>query len=268
MEGKNIAIEYRWADGNFEALPRLADELVRMKVDVLVTSSTLGVLAAKKATQTIPIVAASVGDPVATGIVTNLARPGGNITGSAIFSTNEAAKRLELIKDAFPDVQKVAVLVNLANPLWVKSGIPLLQKAAAKLSVELQVVDVRAAADIEPAFADIAKRRADAVLIFEDPLLTSESRRLAALATRHRLRAVGPVAYAEAGGLIGNGTNQVEMFRRAAVFVDQILKGTKPGDIPFQQASRFEIVVNQNAATALDVALPKQVLFRADRIIE
>jgi putative ABC transport system substrate-binding protein len=268
IEGKNITMEFRWAEGNFETLPGLAEDLVRSKVDVLITSSTLGALAAKKATQTIPIVLATVGDPVVTGIVTNLARPGGNITGSAIFSTDEVAKRLELLKDVFPDIRRVGVLANLASPLWTKSGIPLLEKAAAKLAVELQVVDVRAAVALEGAFSTLVKHRADAVLIVEDPLLTSEARKLAALATRHRLRAVGPVVYAEAGGLIGNGTNQLVLFRHAATFVDQIIRGAKPGDIPIQQASRFELVVNLNAASALGLTLPRRLVYRADRVIE
>ena len=268
VEGKNIAIEVRWLEGDFEQLPALASELVNLKVDVLVTVSTPGAMAAKKATQTVPIVLASVGDPVATGVVSNLARPGGNITGLAIFTNEEAAKRLELLKDAFGDVRRVGVLVNRANPLWVKSGIPLLQKAARNMNLDLELADVRSTADLELAFATITKSQADALLVFEDPVLTSEARKIAALAVRYRMRAIGPVAFAEAGGLIGNGTNQLEQFRRAAGFIDKILKGAKPGDLPMEQAARFELVLNMNTATAIGVSFPKALQFRADRIIE
>ena len=268
VEGKNIALEFRWADGDYERVPRLAEELVRLKVDVLVTYTTPGAMAAKNATRTIPIVLAGSGDPVSTGIVSNLARPGANITGLAMFTPDEMAKRLELMKDTFPHVRRVAALVNLANPLGLKTTVPAIEQAARKLHIELQIVDARSVADFENAFATMVDRGAEGVVIFEDALFSGEARKLAALALRHRLPAIGQVVFAEAGGLMGNGTNQLELFRRAAFFVDQIIKGAKPGDLPIQQASRFELIVNLNTASALGVTIPKQVLFRADRIIE
>ena len=268
IEGKKIAIEFRWADGDYDRLPGLAEELIRQKVDVLVTYSTPGAIAAKKATQSIPIVLASVGDPTSTGVVTNLARPGGNVTGFAIFTPEETAKRLELLRDALPHVQRVALLANSRNPLYTKAVVPIIQKAAKKLNLELQVVYAGAVADFEGAFAAMANERADSVVLFEDPLFSAEAGKLAALAMLHRLPAVGQVVFADAGGLIGNGANQLELFRRTAGFIDQIFKGAKAGDLPMQQASRFELVVNLNTATALGITLPKQLLFRADRIIE
>jgi len=267
-EGKNVAIEFRWADGDYERLPGLAEELVRLKVDVLVTYATPGAMAAKNATRTIPIVLASVGDPVSTGVVTNLARPGANITGLSIFTPDEGAKRLELLKDAFPQIRRVAVLLNGANPLGSKTGIPVIEQAAKKLNLELHMVDARSVGDFETAFATMVEKRVEGLVVFEEAMFTGEARKLAALALRHRLPAIGQVAFAESGGLMGNGANQLELFRRAAGFIDQILKGAKAGDLPIQQASRFELVVNMNTATALGVTVPKALLFRADRIIE
>ena len=267
-EGKNVAIEFRWADGDYERLPGLAEELVRLKVDVLVTYATPGAMAAKNATRTIPIVLASVGDPVSTGVVTNLARPGANITGLSIFTPDEGAKRLELLKDAFPQIRRVAVLLNGANPLGSKTSIPIIEQAAKKLNLELHMVDARSVGDFENAFATMVEKRVEGLVVFEEAMFTGEARKLAALALRHRLPAIGQVAFAESGGLMGNGANQPELFRRAAGFIDQILKGAKAGDLPIQQASRFELVVNMNTATALGVTVPKALLFRADRIIE
>jgi putative ABC transport system substrate-binding protein len=268
IEGKNIAMEFRWADGDYARLPGLADELVRAKVDVLVTYSTPGAMAAKNATRMIPIVLASVGDPVSTGIVTNLARPGANITGLSIFTPGEMAKRLELLKDAFPHIRRVAVLLNGANPLGSKTSLPVIEQAARKLGLELHVVDARGVGDFEKAFATMVDKRVEGLVVFEEAMFTGEASKLAALALRHRLPAIGQVAFAESGGLMGNGANQLELFRRAAGFIDQILKGAKAGDLPVQQASRFELVVNMNTATALGITLPKQLLFRADRTIE
>ena len=268
VEGKNITYEFRWADNDYERLPGLAEELTRSKIDVLVTYSTPGAMAAKKATQTIPVVLAVVGDPLASGVVPSLARPGGNITGSAIFAASETAKELELLKDAFPHMQRIAVLGNPDNPQWSKAARPIILRGARKLDVELQIVEVRAAQDLDGAFAAMAERRAEGLVVFEDPVLNAEARKVAALALRHRLPAVGPGSFAEAGGLLGYGANLLELYRRAAVIVDKILKGAKPGELPIQQASRFELVINQNTATALGISLPKQLLFRADRIIQ
>jgi len=268
VEGKHYSLEFRWADGDYQRLPKLAEELVRSKVDLLVTYASAGALAAKKATQTIPIVLASVGDPLTSGVVKNLARPGGNVTGSAIFTLEETTKRLELLRDTFPRIRRVAVLINFSNPLASKAGAHDVEQAARKLNLEAHAVDARAPAEFEKAFEVMATRRAESLIVFEDPMFTGEAGKLAALAVRHRLPSVGQVAFAEAGGLIGNGTNQLELFRRAAFFIDRIFKGAKPGDLPIEQSSRFELVVNMNTAAALGVTLPKQILFRADRVIE
>jgi putative ABC transport system substrate-binding protein len=267
VEGKDMALEFRWADNDYERLPGLAEELVRSKVDVLVTYSTPGAFAAKKATRSIPIVLASVADPVGSGLVKSLRQPGGNITGSSIFTMDETAKRLELLKDAFPQVRRVAVLNNPGNASSRAAG-PLVEKVARRLQLDARIVDVRVAADLERTFSTLAGADVQAVVIFEDPLFTGEASKIAALALRYRMIAIGAVSFAEAGGLIGNGTNQLFQFRRAADYVDKVLKGANPGELPIQQAALFEIVLNMNTATALGVSIPKTLQFRADRIIE
>lgn len=267
VEGKNIVIEFRWGDNDYERLPGLAEELVRARVDVLVTASTPGAMAAKKATQTIPIVLASVGDPVSTGVVSNLPRPGGNVTGLAMFTPDEMGKRLELLKDAFPGIRRVAVLVNPDN-LGVKPSIAKVREVAGRAKIDVQFVQARSAADFEKAVAAMVEHKAEAVAVYEDPIFTTEARKLVALTIRHRLPTIGQVSFAEAGGLIGNGVNQLELFRRAAGFVDKIFNGAKAGDLPIQQPARFELVVNTSTATALGVTLPKAFLFRADRLVE
>ena len=266
-EGKNTVIEFRWANGNAERLPALAAELVAANVDVLVTATTQGALAAKGATKTVPIVLASVGDPVSTGVVMSLARPGVNITGSAMFAADETVKRLELLRDALPRTRRVVVLINPGNPLW-KHAVERIAQNAASQKLEVEFLEARSAAQLDGAFSAIAQKRPDAVVIVEDSLFTAEAGKLAALALQHRLPSIGHLPFAEAGGLIGNGANQVELFRRAAVFVDKILRGAKPEDLPIEQASRFELVVNLKTAKALGIALPKQFLFRVDRQIE
>lgn len=267
VEGRNMLLEIRWAEGDYDRLPGLADELVRLKMDLLVTYGTPGAIAAKNATRSIPIVVASASDPVATGIVPSLARPGGNLTGMSVFSPAETAKRLELLKDAFPQVRRVALLMNSANPAS-KPALGRIQKVAAELHLQLQVVEVRGSADLAKAFAAMAEKGAEGVVLFEDPFFTGEGAKIAALAIQHRLPSIGQVSYAEAGGLMGNGANQPELFRRASGYIDRILRGARPADLPIEQASRFELIVNMNTATALGVSLPQTVQFRADRIIE
>jgi putative ABC transport system substrate-binding protein len=267
VEGRNLVIDFRWAEGDLARLPALADELVRLKPDVIVTATTPGAMAAKRATQSIPVVLASVGDPVSTGLVSSLARPGGNLTGSSLFTADESAKRVELIKDALPRVQRVALLVNPSNPLWAGS-VEEVARVAGILKIEVQRIEARAPGELERAVAAAVEKRADALVVVEDSLFTGEAGRLAGLALRHRLPAIGQVVFADAGGLIGNGTNQVVLFRRAGTFVDKILKGAKPADLPIEQATRFELVVNLKTAKALGISLPKALLFRADRIIE
>jgi putative ABC transport system substrate-binding protein len=267
VEGRNIAIDFRWADGDLERLPQLAAELVQLKPDVIVTATTPGAMSAKRATQSVPVVLASVGDPVSTGLVRSLARPGGNLTGSSLFTADESAKRLELIRDALPRTKRVAILVNPTNPLW-EASVQAVQRVGRNLKLEIQRIEARTPADFEPALAAAVERRADALIVVEDSLFTGEAQKLAQLALKHRLPAIGHVVFADAGGLIGNGTNQLVLFRRAAVFVDKIFRGAKPADLPIEQATRFELVVNLRTAKALGVSLPKQVLFRADKLIE
>jgi putative ABC transport system substrate-binding protein len=267
VEGRNMVLEIRWAEGNYERLAGLADELLRLKIDVLVTYGTPGGMAAKKATRTVPVVLASASDPVVTGIVASLARPGGNITGTSVFSPTETAKRLELLKDAFPQIRRVALLTNSDNLAW-KPAMATIEKVASGLQLSLQLVEVRTVDDFPRAFAAMVEHGAEAVVLFEDPFFTGEAGKIAALAIRHRLPSIGQVTYAEAGGLIGNGANQLELFRRAGGYVDRILKGAKPADLPIEQAARFELIVNMNTATALGVSISKALRFRADRIIE
>jgi putative ABC transport system substrate-binding protein len=268
VEGKNLAIEYRWAEGKYERLPELAAELVRLKVDVIVTHGDPGILAAKTATTTIPIVFAIAGDPVASGFVASLARPGGNVTGMVGFNPEVSAKRLELLKDAFPRARQVAVLLNPDNPGNVRSYFPAMEATAKSLKLALQPFWVRGPGDIDSAFAAMAKRRVDAVASGDDPVLIVTARATANLAAKMRLPSIGGTEFAEAGGLMAYGANRLELFRRAAYFVDRIFKGAKPADLPVEQATRFELVLNQKTAKALGIQFPERVLARANRVIE
>ncbi len=268
VEGKNLVIEFRWAEGNFERLPQLAAELVRFKVDVLVTAGTPAILAAKSATTTIPIVMASGGDPVATGLVASLARPGGNVTGMAGFSPELMVKRLELLRDVFPRVRQVAVLFNPENPTHIKIVLPVMEAAARSLKLELHQFGARGPGEFDSAFAAMATRRVDAVVTSQDAMLTDNAGAIANLAARMRLPSVGPSEFADAGGLLAYGTNRLEFFRYAATFVDKILKGAKPADLPVEQATRFETVVNLKTAKALGITIPQSFLLRTDRVIE
>jgi putative ABC transport system substrate-binding protein len=267
VEGKNLVIEARYAEGKYDRLPRLAAELVNLKVDVLLTSGTPGSLALKGATATIPIVVTSIGDIVTSGLVTNLPRPGGNITGSTYFSLELYAKRLELLKDGFPRVRKVALVLNpenlSSNPIHVTS-----QKAAKTLKLELRRFDVSRPQELKNVFAEITKYRADAAVIHQDAMLIANAETFADLATKARLISIGFPEYAEIGGLMGYGIDQADQYRRAAVFVEKIFKGTKPGDIPIEQASKFELVANRKTAKAIGVKFPDLILQRVDKVID
>jgi len=267
VEGSNIVIEYRWADGKYDRLPELAAELLRLKVDVLVTHGTPGVSAAKRATTTIPIVFAAVADPVTNGLVASLSRPGGNATGCSYFASELHAKRLELLKTALPRIAVVAALLNPDNP----SIVPLLRETrteAALNKVALRQFDVRSAGEIDSVFSRMAGRSVDAVVIFDDPMLIANRKAIAEAAAKHRIPSIGQKEFAEAGGLIGYGQILVELFRRAAYFVDRILKGAKPADLPVEQANTFELVINMKTAKALGIEIPNSILLRAARIIE
>ncbi len=268
VEGKNIVIEFRWAEGNYERLPDLAAELVRLKADIIVTHTVAGILAAKAATTTIPIVMGTSGDPVTTGLIASLARPGGNVTGMAGFSPEATVKRLELLKDAFPRTRQVALLWNPDNPGYIKRNLPGMEVAAASLKLELHHFEARGPGEFDSAFTAMAKRRVDAVVLGEDAVLIGNAGAITKLAAKIRLPLVGPIEFAEAGGLMAYGANRRELFRRAATFVDKILKGAKPADLPVEQATRFETVVNLKTAKALGVKFPQLVLVRADRVIE
>jgi len=268
VEGQNIAIEYRWAEGKYERLPDLAAELVRLKVDVIVTEAPPAPEAAKQATSTIPIVFAVTGDPVAEGLVASLARPGGNITGLASIAPEVVGKQLELLKEVAPKVSRVAVLQNPSN----QGHPPMLRQAegaARALGVQLHILQARTPLEIEAAFAAMRRQRAGGVLVLRDPLFNAQRAQIAALAAKSRLPAVyGHREAAEAGGLMAYGASSPHMFRRAATYVDKILKGAKPADLPVEQPTRFELVINMKTARALGLTIPPSVLVRADQVIQ
>jgi len=267
VEGQNLSIEYRWANGQYERAPELAAELVRLKIEVLVTHGTPGTRAAKGATTTIPIVMATAGDAVLVGLVASLARPGGNITGSTFFNPELAAKRLELLRETLPRVTRVARLVNPDNPAMgpVFQG---MEPTAKSLKLELESIEVRGPADFERAFKTMADKHVGGVVILEDGMINANIQAIAALAAGLRLPSIGITEFAQAGGLMAYGVSLSDMYRRAAVFVDKILKGAKPGDLPIERATKFETVLNQKAARAMGITFPRSVLVRADRLIE
>jgi putative ABC transport system substrate-binding protein len=267
VEGKNIRIEYRWADGKYERLPDLAGELVGLRVDVLVTFGTSGAIAAKQTTLTIPIVMAGTGDAVATGLVASLARPAGNITGLTLFIPELMAKRLELLKEAVPRAGRAAVLVhpdNAANAPVLKA----MESTARSLNVELQRFEARRPSEFDSAFSSMAKSRVDVVVVTDDPLFNANAGAIANLAVKKRFPAAGPEEFVGAGGSIGYSVNFPNMFRRAAYFVDKILKGAKPADLPVEQPTKFELVINMKTAKALRLTIPQSLLVRADEIIQ
>jgi len=265
-EGKNIVIHYRWAEGRYDRLPELAAELVKLNVDVLVTHSTPGARAAKHATSTVPIVVAAVIDPVDTGLVASLARPGGNLTGLTFFVFEIYAKRVELIREAIPTLMRAAVLINPANPGQFM-GIPVMQRTASALGVELVFLEIKARDDIAPAIA-MATRRAQALVAIEEPLTISNAKQIADLALQNRLPVIGFKPQAEAGALIEYGADLADLYSRSAAFVDKILKGTSPADLPVEQATKFELVVNLKTAKAIGIELPTSILLRANEVIE
>ncbi len=271
VEGRNVVIEYRSAEGKFERLPALAAELVALKVDVIVTSSTEGVLAAKQATRTLPIVIAAVGDPVASGLVTSLARPGGNVTGLSALSPELVEKGLELLKQAVPRVSRVAVLWQPGG-LGERTEQDILKAAdvaGRALGVRLQVVEVRGPADFDRAFSDMTRARAGALAVLPGTMFIIERRRLVDLAAKNRLPAVYPLReFVDAGGLMAYGASLADLFRRAAIYVDKILKGAKPADLPVEQPTKFELVINLKTAKALGLTIPPSVLGRADEVVQ
>jgi len=269
VEGRNVVIEFRFAEGRYDRLNELAAELVRLKVDVIVTHSVPGALAAKRATATspIPVVMTNVADAVGAGIVPDLARHGSNITGDTFFVPELAAKRLELLKDAIPRLRRVAVLVNPDNAATDRA-IQAMEIAAKSLNVALLRFDVRGPAELDDAFAAIAKQNVDALAVVEDIVLIQNHERIAEWAVKQRLPSISFVEYAEKGGLFGYGANYLALYRRAAFFVDRILKGTKPAQIPIERPAKFEFVINMKTAKALGLVIPAAIELRADQKIE
>jgi len=271
-EGRNLVIEFRWADGNYDQLPELAAELVRLKVDVLVTHAILPLRAAMNATTTIPIVTATSGDLVGQGIVTNLARPGGNMTGEIFFVVELAAKRVQLLRDALPRLTQVGVLLDAFAGTGAGSGAALFVQAmettARAVNLTLHFFPVLGPREFEAAFAAMFQQRVGAVAIPDSPMFISNPTVLSELAAKRKLPSIGPVDFALAGGLMSYGVDFPAMWYRAATFVDKIFKGTNPGDIPIEQANRFEMIVNMKTASALGLKIPQSILVQATKVIE
>ena len=267
VEGKTIAIEYRYAEGLTNPLPDLVADLVRVNVEIIVTSSTPATLALKNGTKTIPIVFVAVSDPVGSGLVVSLARPGGNLTGLSNQLVDLVGKELELLKQAVPKIARVTVLGSTANPDRAELRKPI-EVVARSLGVQLQVVDIGEPKDLDGAFSQMTKGRADAVLLRGGALLTDQRIRIAELAARNRLPTIRwDIPFAEAGGLMSYGPSSADMFRRAATFVDKILKGARPADLPIEQPTKFELVINLKTAERIGLTISPNVLARADRVI-
>src|SRR5215813_3986643 len=267
IETRSIAIEYRWAGGRNERYAEIASEFVRLKVDVIVTWGTAPVVAAKRATAVIPIVFTTAGDPVATGLVASLARPGGNVTGLSNQIPDLAGKRLELLREIIPDLRRLAILSNIGSPIgMLETGE--VQAAARTLGLEVLPLEIRRAEDIAPAFESL-KGRAQALYVVAEPLIGSSRVRINTLALGARLPTLhGLREYVEAGGLMSYGPNAPDLFRRSADIVDKILRGTKPRDIPVEQPTKFELMINVTTAKAIGLSVPESFLSRADEVIE
>jgi putative ABC transport system substrate-binding protein len=268
VEGKNISIEYRHAEGRSDRLPHLAADLARLKVDIIVAAGGTPALAAQKATKAIPIVMTAVADPVALGLVESLARPGGNVTGLSQMNPHLAGKRLELLKEMIPRLSRVAVLWNPqlknATLTWKEIQLP-----ARQLGVELLSLEVRSPNEFDKAFEDATRARARALFIVGDAMVVTNLKRIADLAAKSRLPSIFNISdFADAGGLVTYGPDRSDMYRRAATFVDKILKGAKPGELPVEQPTKFELVINLKTAKAIGLAIPQELLLRADRVIE
>ena len=266
-EGRTVAIEYRWAEGRSDRFAEISAEFVRLKVDVIVTHNTPPTLAAKKATAVIPIVFATAGDPVGSGIVTSLARPGGNVTGLSSQAADAAGKKLGLLREVIPGLRRLAVFADVGNPFAVVDAAEI-EKAARPLGIEVMRSEMRVAEDIDPAFQAL-KGRAQALYVVAVPLLFVNRVRINTMALAARLPTLHSVGeYVEAGGLMSYGPNWPDMWRRAADVVDKILRGTKPADIPVEQPSTFDLVINLKTAKALGLTIPPSLFARADQVIE
>jgi ABC-type uncharacterized transport system substrate-binding protein len=267
-EGLNVVIEYRWAEGRNDRAAEFAAEFVRGKVDVIVTTGTPAALAAKRATSAIPIIITTVADPVGSGLVASLARPGGNITGLSIRQADLSGKRLEFLREVMPALRRLAILFNVSNPNAVPE-IGEIQAAARTLGLEASPFKIRRAEDIARAFEALVKHRSEAVYVVGDPLITANRIRISTLALGARLPTTSASReFVEAGGLMSYGPNFPDLFRRAADYVDKVLRGTKPADLPVEQPTKFELIINLITAKALGLSVPPVLLARADEVIE
>ncbi len=268
IEGQNVGLDSRYTNGKLERLPQLAADLIRLKVDVIVTGGEAGIRAAREATNTIPIVMAVSGDPVGTGLIASLSKPGGNITGLSLLASDLGGKRLEILKEAVPKVSRVAVLWNPTNPvkaLELKST----EVAARTLGVTVTSNEVRAPKDFDRAFASIARERHNALILLSDPLIRGHKTQIAEFAVKRRLPMIGELReLADAGGLMTYGASLLDLYRRAATYVDKILKGAKPGDLPVEQPTKYEMIINLKTAKALGLTIPQSILIRADEVIQ
>ena len=267
-EGRNIVIEYRWADGKYDQFPALVAELIAAKVDAIVTAGTPAALAVKKATTTVPLVMVAVGDPVGTGLVPSLARPGGNLTGLSSVAPDLEGKRLQLLREVVPALSHVAMFINSLNPFHI-SSMKQARTAAQAMGIKLQLHDIRKSEDLDDAFAAIRKERPDALLILADRVFLHNRERMMDFTREQRLPNVN--AYkelVEVGGLMSYGPSYEDMHKRAAIYVDKILKGAKPADLPIEQPSKFTFIINLKTAKALGVTVPSQLLGLADQLIE
>ncbi|HVF62780.1 MAG TPA: ABC transporter substrate-binding protein [Casimicrobiaceae bacterium] len=268
VERRNLAIEYRSAEGSFDKLPALADELVRLRVDVIVTFVTQASLAAKNATATIPIVVIGVSDPVKSKLVRSLARPDGNVTGNSITGLDVIGKQFELLRELKPGIARVALLSNPGNQVYHAQQLAEAKSVAARLGITVTIAEASQSEALDEAFRSIARAKPGALLIFGDPMFGQNTERIARNAIAHALPAVGPFPpYAEAGVLAAYGASFDDMFRQAAIYVDRILKGAKPADLPIEQATRYELIVNLKTAKALGITVPPSLVSRADRVI-
>jgi putative ABC transport system substrate-binding protein len=267
-EGKNLVIEYRWAEGSPERAREIAAEFVALRLDAILVHGIPGAIAAARETSTIPIVMADGADPVAAGLAVTLARPGRNVTGSTSFVPEESAKRLELLKEVVPQIRRVAFLRSSQPPPAYAAVKKALDETAMSMKVELREFVMREPGDLPQAFRAMGETRVDAVLINNEPLLNSQASVSAALASVVRLPSIGYPSFADAGGLLAYGANRDALYGRAGYFLDRIFRGARPGDIPFEQAAKFDLIVNLKTANALGVKVPPQVRLRADRVIE
>ena len=268
MEGQSIAFELKWADGHYDRLSALGAELVRSKVDVIVAVGGAAAQAAQQATRTIPIVMVAVNDPMGSGLVSSLAHPGGNVTGTSLMAPDLVGKQFEVLKEMVPKISRVALLKNPGNPASASQSREA-EAAARSLGMRLQILEARGPEDIDRAFAAMTRERVSALVVLTDAVFTNQRRQIAELATERRLPAVyGHMEHAEAGGLLAFSANLFDLERRAAIYVGKILKGAKPGDLPVEQPTKLELVVNLRAAKAIGLAIPPLLLQRADRVIE